>query len=198
MLEAAAKRQFGVDAGSFLARVWSCRGRLSCRTRAVVRARVSLARFEAWRANLVTEVSFAVSAVRLRHEPAAAAGGEAGEMKYLMLFHSSQAPRPEPGTPEFFALFNAYNEADAAMRRAGVLVECAPLEPTTSSTTVRVRDGETLLTDGPAAEIKEQVGGFALIECADLDEAIRWAATIPAARDACVEIRPLVDVEVPS
>jgi hypothetical protein len=109
-----------------------------------------------------------------------------------------QGARPEPGTPERIALFNAYNEADAAMRRAGVLVECAPLEPTSSSTTVRVRDGETLLTDGPAADIKEPVGGFALIECADLDEAIRWAATIPAAKDASVEIRPLANVEVPT
>jgi hypothetical protein len=117
-------------------------------------------------------------------------------MKYLLLFYRSASP-PEPGTPEFLDRFNAYNEADEAMRRAGVLVECAPLEPTSASTTVRVRDGETLLTDGPAAEIKEQVGGFALIECADLDEAIRWAATIPAAGDASVEIRPLVAVEAP-
>lgn len=115
-----------------------------------------------------------------------------------MLFYAGQGAQPAPGTPEFVELFNAYNEADAAMRRAGVLVECAPLEPMSSSTTVRVRGGETLLTDGPAAEVKEQVGGFALIECADLDEAIRWAATIPAARDASVEIRPLVHVEVPT
>jgi hypothetical protein len=115
-----------------------------------------------------------------------------------MLFYAGEEPLPEPGTPKSIELFNAYNEADAAMRRAGVLVECAPLEPTSSSTTVRVRDGETLLTDGPAAELKEQVGGFALIECADLDEAIRWAATIPAAREASVEIRPLVNVEVPT
>ena len=115
-----------------------------------------------------------------------------------MLFYAGQEPRPEPGTPKFTQLVEAYDEADAAMRRAGVLVECAPLEPTSSSTTVRMRDGETLLTDGPAAELKEQVGGFALIECADLDEAIRWAATMPAARDASVEIRPLVNVEVPT
>lgn len=115
-----------------------------------------------------------------------------------MLFYAGRGPRPEAGTPKFIQLLNAYNEADAAMRRAGVLVECAPLEPTSSSTTVRMRDGETLLTDGPAAELKEQVGGFALIECADLDEAIRWAATMPAARDASVEIRPLVNVEVPT
>lgn len=119
-------------------------------------------------------------------------------MKYLFLFYQSQDPQPEPGSPEFVELFNAYNEADTAMRHAGVLIECAPLEPISSSTTVRVRGGEPLLTDGPAAEIKEQVGGFALVECADLDEAIKWASTIPAAQDASVEIRPLVSVEVPT
>jgi len=57
-----------------------------------------------------------------------------------------------------------------------------------------VRDGEFLLTDGPAAEIKEQLGGCTLVDCADLDEALTWAARMPAARDASVEVRPLVDV----
>jgi hypothetical protein len=60
------------------------------------------------------------------------------------------------------------------------------------ATTVRVRDGQTLLTDGPAAELKEQVGGYTLMECADLDEAIKWAASLPAAAAASVEIRPVL------
>ena len=64
-----------------------------------------------------------------------------------------------------------------------MLIDCAPLQPAAAATTVRVRDGETLLTDGPAAEIKEQFGGYTLIECADLDEALKWAATLPAALD---------------
>jgi hypothetical protein len=55
-----------------------------------------------------------------------------------------------------------------------------------------VRDGQTLLTDGPAAELKEQVGGYTLMECADLDEAIKWAASLPAAAAASVEIRPVL------
>jgi hypothetical protein len=59
---------------------------------------------------------------------------------------------------------------------------------------VRIRNGETLLTDGPAAEIKEQLGGYALVDCADLDEALQWAATIPAARDGSVEVRPVLEV----
>jgi hypothetical protein len=76
----------------------------------------------------------------------------------------------------------------------GVLIDCAPLQPAAASTTVRVRDGEALLTDGPAAEIKEVFGGFTLVECADLDDALKWAARLPAARDGRVEVRPALQV----
>ena len=58
-----------------------------------------------------------------------------------------------------------------------------------------MRGDETLITDGPAAEIKEQFGGFTLIECADLDDALKWAARLPTARDGSVEVRPVVTVE---
>ena len=74
------------------------------------------------------------------------------------------------------------------------------LEGPETATTVRVRDGETLLTDGPAAEIKEQFGGYTLIECDGLDEALRWAATVPTAFNGSVEVRPVVQIparEVP-
>jgi hypothetical protein len=94
-------------------------------------------------------------------------------------------------------MFEAWQTATDAMAAAGVLIDCAPLESVTTATTVRVRAGETLLTDGPAAELREQVGGYTLIECADLDEAIRWAASLPAARDASIEIRPVVSTRVP-
>lgn len=82
------------------------------------------------------------------------------------------------------------------MKAAGVFIDCAPLHPRSASTTVRVRDGETFLTDGPAAEIKEHLGGYAVVECADLDEALRWAATVPSARDASVEVRPILVTQV--
>jgi hypothetical protein len=91
-----------------------------------------------------------------------------------------------------------YTAAIDAMTEAGVLIDCAPLYPADAATTVRVRDGETLLTDGPAAEIKEQLGGYTLVECGDLDEALRWAATIPAARTGTVEVRPVMVVEAPA
>jgi hypothetical protein len=84
------------------------------------------------------------------------------------------------------------------MAEAGVLIDCAPLKPPATATTLRIRDGETLLTDGPAAEIKEQFGGFTLVECADLDEALKWAATLPTAFDGSIEIRPVVQVRAPS
>jgi hypothetical protein len=118
-------------------------------------------------------------------------------MKYLFLLYAD-APMPAPGTPEARKLLGDWTEAEQAMAAAGVLIDCAPLHPVAASTTVRVRDGETLLTDGPAAEIKEQVGGYALIECADLDDALKWAATIPAAEVGSVEVRAVVDTPAPA
>jgi len=88
-----------------------------------------------------------------------------------------------------------YPSVAAAMRDAGVYIASARLRPAGSATTLRVRDGETLLTDGPFAEIKEQLGGFFLLQCADLDEALRWAATIPVARHGSVEVRPVMAME---
>lgn len=113
-------------------------------------------------------------------------------MKYLFLLYRNPDVLPEPGTPEAAATFAAYQEVNDAMREAGVYRDCQPLQPRSASTVVKVRDGETLITDGPSAEIKEQVGGYAVVECADLDEALRWASRIPAAKDACVELRPVV------
>ncbi|HEY5985795.1 MAG TPA: YciI family protein [Streptosporangiaceae bacterium] len=118
-------------------------------------------------------------------------------MKYMLLLYGTGRPLPEPGTPEHRQMFESWDAATAAMTKAGVLIDCAPLQPPSSATTVRVRDGETLLTDGPAAEIKEQFGGYTLIECADLDEALKWAATLPAAVDGAVEVRPVVQVAPP-
>jgi hypothetical protein len=113
-------------------------------------------------------------------------------MKYLFLLYG--LPLPEPGTDAAVELMEAYGTATAAMDRAGVLIDCAPLQPVSAATTLRVRGDQTLLTDGPAAEIKEHFGGYTLVEGQDLDEALSWAATLPAARDGAVEIRPVIDV----
>jgi hypothetical protein len=113
-------------------------------------------------------------------------------MKYLFLLYGK--PLPEPGTPEAAELLRDWGAAVEKMGQAGVLIDCAPLHPPAASTTIRVRDGETLITDGPAAEIKEQFGGYTLVECGDLDEALRWAAATPTASDGQVEVRPVVQV----
>ncbi|MCU1488782.1 MAG: YciI family protein [Acidimicrobiaceae bacterium] len=114
-------------------------------------------------------------------------------MKYLFLLRTPQEGLPEPGSPESDELYSAWAEALGKMGAAGVLIDCAPLEHSAVATTVRVRDGQPLLTDGPAAELKEQVGGYTLVECADLDEALLWAATLPTAREGSVEVRTVVD-----
>jgi hypothetical protein len=114
-------------------------------------------------------------------------------MKYMFLLYAPDGPGlPEPGTPEAAKLMADWTSARQAMADAGVLIDCAPLQPPAASTTVRVRDGETLVTDGPAAEIKEVFGGFTLIECDGLDEALKWAARVPTALDGKVEVRPLI------
>ncbi|MEP7024018.1 MAG: YciI family protein [Actinomycetota bacterium] len=119
-------------------------------------------------------------------------------MKYLFLLHTPDDGLPgDLSSPEYAQMYADYSAAVAAMAQAGVLVDCAPLRGWSSATTVRVRDGETLLTDGPAAEIKEQVGGYTIVECAGLDEALEWAATIPAAAAGSVEVRSVVDTQAP-
>ena len=113
-------------------------------------------------------------------------------MKYLLLLNRAEDALPEPGTPAAQAMLREYTAAVQAMAEAGVLVDCAPLTATSAATTVWVRDGQPLLTDGPAAE-PEQVGGYAIIDCPDLDDALKWAAAMPAARDCSVEVRAIVD-----
>ena len=89
----------------------------------------------------------------------------------------------------------AYDAFTEEVKAAGAFVGGEALQPTSTATTVRVRDGEPLLTDGPFAETREQLGGYYLLECDDLDEAIRWAAKIPGAATGCVEVRPIMDFE---
>jgi len=114
-------------------------------------------------------------------------------MRYLCLLVGKPGmDDPVPGTPEFMQMLSDYQSATQAMAAAGVLADSSPLQPPASATTVRVRDGEPLLTDGPFAELKEQIGGYYVLDCADLDEALRWAATLPAARYGAIEVRPLM------
>ena len=114
-------------------------------------------------------------------------------MKYLFLLQSGADGPPAAGSPEAAQMFADYQVVLQEMARAGVLIDCAPLQGASVATTVRVRDGQTMLTDGPAAELKEQVGGYTLVDCANLDQALYYAAMMPAAKDGAVEIRAVVD-----
>jgi hypothetical protein len=85
-----------------------------------------------------------------------------------------------------------YDEFAHAAEQAGVLRGGSALHPVSSATTVRLRQDEVLITDGPFVESKEQLSGYFLLECADLDEALAWAARIPGARHGAIEVRPLM------
>jgi hypothetical protein len=113
-------------------------------------------------------------------------------MKYIALLYGEPDAGPAPGTQEFMEMLGEFQSATAAMADAGVLVDSSPLQPPQTATTVRVRNGETRLSDGPFAEIKEQLGGYYILDCEDLDTALRYAAAIPSARYGSVEVRPLM------
>jgi hypothetical protein len=114
-------------------------------------------------------------------------------MRYLLTIYADES-RWNDATPEEGAALMAAHQAFS--REAGDVIRGGEgLEPTTAATTVRVRDGAPLLTDGPFAETREQLGGFYVLECANLDEALGWAAKIPDAEYGCVEVRPVMDYE---
>ncbi len=89
-------------------------------------------------------------------------------------------------------LMEQYGEFSAGLTSAGNMLGGEALEPISTATSVRVRNGKTEIVDGPFAETKEQLGGFYLMNCENLDEAIKWAAKIPTARYGTVEIRPVM------
>ena len=92
-------------------------------------------------------------------------------------------------------LMEAYFAYNAAGSEAGVVEGGDALMPTSMATSVQVRNGETIATDGPFAETKEQLGGFYVLECDNLDTAIEWAARIPHAATGTIEVRPIIDFE---
>jgi hypothetical protein len=113
-------------------------------------------------------------------------------MKYMVLLYGEADAGPVPGTPEFMQMLDEFQSATTAMADGGVRLDSSPLQPPQTATTVRVRKGETQLSDGPFAEIKEQLGGYYILDCSDLDMALRYAAMIPSAKYGSVEVRPLM------
>jgi hypothetical protein len=114
-------------------------------------------------------------------------------MRYLLMICTDEKVTEELSTEELSAATAEYAAFGEEMARRGVLLGGERLRRTADATTVRVRDGEVLVADGPFAETKEQVGGFFLVECADLDEAIEVASKIPGARLGTIEVRPIWD-----
>jgi hypothetical protein len=112
-------------------------------------------------------------------------------MRYALLIYGNESEIPDEITPEIQAPWRALN---AEMDAAGVtlLKNGAQLEQTPTAESIRVRDGEVLRIDGPFAETSEQLGGFYLLECESMEEAVAWAAKIPAAKGGTIEVRPVV------
>ena len=115
-------------------------------------------------------------------------------MQYMLLIYNDETQEPKLGDPRRTALFQAYGEFTEGIRKSGNFVAGAPLQPTATATTVRLRDGKRLVTDGPFAETREQLGGYFLIEAANLDEALDVAGQIPGAKKGTVEVRPIMEI----
>ena len=116
-------------------------------------------------------------------------------MQYLFLIYSNESDEPGPGTPEGDAHFNAYMQFSEEVQKKNVVHGSNALQGVSTATTVRVRDGRTETTDGPFAETKEQLGGYYLLDCKDLDEAIDYASRIPSASIGSIEIRPILQFD---
>ena len=109
-------------------------------------------------------------------------------MKYICLIYGNEGI----DEAEAAAMWQEYGAYQEAVVGAGKFVAGDPLEASSTATLVRVREGSTLTTDGPYAETKEQIGGYYILDCDDLDDAIEWASKIPSAKSGAIEVRPLM------
>ena len=116
-------------------------------------------------------------------------------MEYLLLVYSNEKTDPQPGTPDGDSFLNDYMQFTEEVQKKGLTRGSNALQEVSTATTVRVRDGKTQTTDGPFAETKEQLGGYYLLDCKDLDQAIEYAAKIPSAKNGSIEIRPVMKFE---
>ena len=112
-------------------------------------------------------------------------------MQYILMDYVGEGGWPELSLVEQEQWLGAYKAYMAAMNEAGVLKTSAGLKPSASATTVRTREGKAQVQDGPYADTREQLGGFHIIEVADLDAALLWATRSPTSKHGVVEVRPL-------
>lgn len=115
-------------------------------------------------------------------------------MRYMLLLYSADDAGPTPGTPEHAAEMQEWFAYTEALQEAGALLGGEPLHGTDTATTVQVRDGKTLSTDGPFAETKETLGGYYMIDVDNIDQATEWAAKAPLAPYGSVEVRPIMEL----
>lgn len=114
-------------------------------------------------------------------------------MKYMMMIYDSEVKAAEMSEADMMASVQEYVAFEETLAARPIASEA--LQPTVTATTVRVRDGKTLTTDGPFVESHEQIGGFYLIDCKDLDEALEIAARIPDAKNGTIEVRPVMSFD---
>ena len=118
-------------------------------------------------------------------------------MKYLCLIYDDEKQIEGMSQADSEAFMGEYFSFTESVRQGGQYVAGEALHPVATATTVRIRNGKLSTTDGPFAETKEQLGGFYLVEAADLNEAIQIASRIPSARTGSIEVRPVVDFDAP-
>jgi hypothetical protein len=112
-------------------------------------------------------------------------------MKYMLLIYGGE---PAPTDAEREHCYEESSQLADQLKAKGQFLAASPLHPVATATSVRLRDGKRLVTDGPFAETREQLGGYFLIDAPDLDEAINIAARVPASRWGTVEVRPIVEI----
>lgn len=120
-------------------------------------------------------------------------------MRYMMLIYSREDDSATPDQLQHVAATHGVVMEEAA--RCGILRAAEPLAASSTATTVRIEDGRVLLTDGPFAETKEQLAGYYILDCKDLDEALEWAAKIPTAcqgAPGAIEVRPIREIRMPA
>jgi hypothetical protein len=117
-------------------------------------------------------------------------------MEYMLLIYSSEADGKKMSEAQHAEIFQGYMTFTQDLTKSGKNKGGNPLEQTATATTVRVRNGKTVVTDGPFAETKEQLGGYYLVEAKDLDEAISIAAKIPGAKHGSIEVRPIMKMNM--
>ena len=112
-------------------------------------------------------------------------------MQYIVLIYGSEKGWGSMSRPDVEQMYAEYKKYSEELAKAGVMRGGSELKPTTTATTVRVRNGKRQVTDGPFSETKEQLGGYYLIDVPNLEAALDWAAKVPSAQEGSIEIRPL-------